>query len=632
MVQNSSPADAYTLPLVSAKPSETLESVVIRFAGDSGDGIQLTGGQFTAASAAAGNDTATFPDYPAEIRAPTGTIAGVSGYQLHFSSRDILTPGDKADVLVVMNPASLAANKKWLKPHGLLIVNADSFNAKNLKMAGFEQNPLEDDSLEAYQVYAVDLGRLTGEALHGMGMTAKDIERCKNFFALGLVFWLYDRNTAYVEDEIRTKFAKKPPMIEANLRVFRAGWNYGENTDQFRVRYSVPAATIAPGLYRSISGNDAVALGFVAAAKQSGLELFLGSYPITPATEILQALSNYKEFGVITFQAEDEIAAMCATVGAAFGNHLSITTTSGPGLALKGEAMGLAVMTELPMVVVDVQRGGPSTGLPTKTEQSDLMQAMYGRNGESPMPILAIRSPGDAFECAYEACRIAIKYMVPVVLLSDGFIANGAEPWRVPKVEDLPEIPVHLVDNIEQMEEGKLLPYARNPTTLARPWIKLGSEGLEHRLGGLEKWDRTGHIATDAANHHVMTKLRQAKVDGIVADIPPCDVHGDPQGGDVLVLSWGSPYGSCLTAVDSLRDEGKSVSHLHLRWLNPLPADLGEVLTRYRTVLVPEINNGQLIKILRAKYLLDLKGYNRIGGQPLYVSELREAILNCLPH
>jgi len=633
MAQISSPAEPRFPSLVSQKQSETLESVVIRFAGDSGDGIQLTGGQFTAASALAGNDTATFPDYPAEIRAPTGTIAGVSGYQLHFSSRDILTPGDLADVLVVMNPASLAANKKWLKPHGLLIANADSFTVKNLKMAGYDQNPLEDNSLEAFQVYPVDLGRHTSDALQGLGMTAKEIERCKNYFALGLVFWLYDRSTDFVETEIHAKFAKKPVMLEANLRVFRAGWNYGENTDQFRVRYSVPAAAnIAPGLYRSISGNDAVALGFVAAAKQSGLELFLGSYPITPATDILHALAGYKEFGVITFQAEDEIAAMCSTVGAAFGNHLAVTTTSGPGLALKGEAMGLAVMTELPMVIVDVQRGGPSTGLPTKTEQSDLMQALYGRNGESPMPVLAIRSPGDAFECAYEACRIAIKYMTPVVLLSDGFIANGAEPWKVPNVESLEPIPVKFLDNTDQLADGKLLPYDRDPKTLARPWIKLGSEGLEHRLGGLEKWDKTGHISTDAANHHVMTKLRQAKVDGVVADIPPCDVHGDAHGGDVLVVSWGSPYGSCLTAVDSLRAEGKAVSHLHLRWLNPLPADLAAVLARFNTILVPEINNGQLSKLLRDKFLIDVKGYNRIGGQPLYVRELREAILNCLAH
>ena len=632
MVQNTSPAESRASTLVSAKPSETLESVVIRFAGDSGDGIQLTGGQFTAASALAGNDTATFPDYPAEIRAPTGTIAGVSGYQLHFSSRDILTPGDKADVLVVMNPASLAANRKWLKPHGLLIANADSFNAKNLKMAGYENNPLEDGSLEGYQLYSVDLGRHTADALADLGLTAKEVERCKNYFALGLVFWLYDRSPDFVEQEIRTKFAKKPTFLEANLRVFRAGWNYGENTDQFRVRYSVPAANIPPGLYRSISGNDAVALGFVAAAKQSGLELFLGSYPITPATDILHALAGYKEFGVITFQAEDEIAAMCSTVGAAFGNHLAVTTTSGPGLALKGEAMGLAVMTELPMVIVDVQRGGPSTGLPTKTEQSDLMQALYGRNGESPMPVLAIRSAGDAFECAYEACRIAIKYMTPVVLLSDGFIANGAEPWKVPKVEDLPPIPVKFLDDAAQLGGGKLLPYERDPVTLARPWIKLGSEGLEHRLGGLEKWDKTGHISTDAQNHHVMTKLRQAKVDGVVADIPPCAVHGDPQGGDVLVVSWGSPYGSCLTAVDLLRGEGKSVSHLHLRWLNPLPADLGEVLKRFNTILVPEINNGQLSKLLRDKFLIDVTGYNRITGQPIYVGELREAILNCLAH
>jgi len=556
-------------------------------------------------------------------------LAGVSGYQLHFASHDILTPGDSADVLVVMNPAALASNRKWLRAGGILIANADAFSQKNLKMAGFERNPLEDGSLSDYQLFPVDLGRLTQDALTDMGMSAKEVERCKNYFALGLVFWLYERDPAMVVDDITKKFAQKPVLQEANLRVFRAGWDYGENTDQFRLRYHVPAATIAPGRYRSIAGNEATALGLIAAAQKAGLDLFYGSYPITPASDILHTLANYKEYGVRTFQAEDEIAAICAAIGAAFGNQLGVTATSGPGIALKSEAMGLAVMTELPLIVVDVQRGGPSTGLPTKTEQSDLLQVMYGRNGECPMPVLAIRSPADAFDTAYEAVRISLKYMVPVVLLSDGYIANGAEPWRIPDADGLPEVTTRLTDNVADIPGGKLLPYARDPATLARPWLKLGTPGLEHRLGGLEKWDQTGHISYDAANHHHMVKTRQAKVDGIVQEIPPCQVVGD-ESGDVLVLSWGSPYGTCLTAVQQLRAQGRSVSHLHLRWLNPLPADLGEVLGRYRTVLVPEINNGQLIKLVRDKYAIPAKGYNRISGMPLSVAELTEAIVGCL--
>lgn len=609
------------------KLTETLESVVIRFAGDSGDGIQLTGSQFSSASALAGNDTATFPDYPAEIRAPAGTLAGVSGYQLHFSSHDILTPGDQADVLVVMNPAALAANRKWLKKNGILIANSDSFQVRNLKMAGYQTNPLEDGSLSEYQVYTIDLSRLTNDALTGMGLSAKEVERCKNYFALGLVFWLYERQSEGVEDDLRRKFASKPMLLEANLRVFRAGWDYGENTELFRVRYHVPAAKdISPGRYRSIAGNEAVALGLVAAAQKAGLEVFYGSYPITPASDILHMLANYKEFGVRTFQAEDEIAAVCASIGASFGNQLGVTGTSGPGIALKSEAIGLAVMTELPLVIVDVQRGGPSTGLPTKTEQSDLMQVMYGRNGECPLPVLAIRSPSDAFDTTYEACRIAIKYMTPVMLLSDGSIANGAEPWKIPDASTLKEIKFKVLDDVAQLEGGELLPYDRDSDTLARPWIRLGTAGLEHRLGGLEKWDKTGHISYDPANHHHMVEIRQAKIDGIAREIPPCAIVGAAEG-DVLVVSWGSPYGACLTAVRSLQDAGKSVSHLSLRWINPLPADLGDILRQFRTVLVPEINNGQLIKVLRAKYAIDIKGYNRIGGQPLTVREVTEAIV-----
>ena len=621
-----------TASATSAKPREVRDSVVIRFAGDSGDGIQLTGSQFSAASALAGNDTATFPDFPAEIRAPTGTLAGVSGFQLHFASRDILTPGDRADVLVVMNPAALAANLKWLKPNGILIANADSFQAKNLRMAGYAENPLEDGSLADYQLFQIDLSRLTNDALQGFGLSAKEVERCKNYFALGLVFWLFARNGEMVEGEIRRKFATKPVMMEANLKVFHAGWDYGENTELFALSYSVPAAQdIAPGTYRSIAGNEATALGLVAAAHKAGLDLFYGSYPITPASDILHTFAGLKEYGVRTFQAEDEIAAICAAIGAAYGNQLAVTGTSGPGIALKSEAMGLAVMTELPLVIVNVQRGGPSTGLPTKTEQADLLQVLYGRNGESPMPVLAARSAGDAFDTAFEAARVAIKYRVPVVLLTDGAIANGAEPWRIPDVDSLPTIEPNLLDDAAKLEGGPLLPYLRDVETLARPWIKLGTPGLEHRIGGIEKWDKTGHISYDPQNHHTMVKLRQAKVDAIAAEIPPMHLEGAPEG-DVLVLTWGSPYGAALTAVRELQAQGRSVTHANLRWLNPLPLDLGALLLKFRTVLVPEINNGQLVKVLRAAYALDIQQYNRISGQPLSVMELRDAILNVLPH
>ncbi len=621
-----------TASATSAKPREVRESVIIRFAGDSGDGIQLTGNQFSAASALAGNDTATFPDYPAEIRAPTGTLFGVSGFQLHFASRDILTPGDRADVLVVMNPAALAVNRKWLKPNGILIANADSFQAKNLKMAGYTENPLEDGSLADFQLFQLDLSRLTNDALQGYGLSAKEVERCKNYFALGLVFWLFERDGGLVEDEIRRKFATKQLLLDANLKVFHAGWDYGENTELFALRYSVPSAKdIAPGTYRSIAGNEAVALGLVAASHRAGLDLFYGSYPITPATDILHTFAGLKEFGVRTFQAEDEIAAICATIGAAYGNQLAVTGTSGPGIALKSEAMGLAVMTELPLVIVNVQRGGPSTGLPTKTEQADLLQVLYGRNGESPMPVLAARSAGDAFESAFEAARIAVKYRVPVVLLTDGAIANGAEPWKIPDVDSLPIIEPNLLDDAAKLNGEPLLPYLRDPETLARPWIKLGTPGLEHRIGGLEKWDKTGHIAYDPQNHHNMVKVRQAKVDGIAAEIPPSHVEG-PETGDVLVVTWGSPYGAALTAVRELQAQGLSVAHTNLRWLNPLPPDLHRILQKYRVVLVPEINNGQLVKVLRAAYALDIQQYNRISGLPLSVAELRDAIVNVLPH
>jgi len=613
-----------------AKPIETVEAVIIRFAGDSGDGIQLTGGQFTAAAAEAGNDTATFPDFPAEIRAPAGTPAGVSGFQLHFAGRDILTPGDIADVLVVMNPAALASNLRWLKRHGVLIANADAFTSRNLAMAGYSANPLDDGSLADHQLFRVDLSRLTGDALAGLGLSAKEVERCKNYFALGLVFWLFDRDPGLVEREIDQKFGSKPLLRQANRAVFQAGWNYGENTDTFAVRYRVPAATdIAAGRYRSISGNEGIALGLVAAAHKAGLGLFFGSYPITPASDILHILAQYKEFGVLTFQAEDEIAAVCAAIGASFANQLGATATSGPGLALKSEAIGLAVMTELPLVVVNVQRGGPSTGLPTKTEQADLLQALYGRNGECPVGVLAVRSPADAFDTAWEACRVAITSRVPVILLSDGAIANGAEPWRIPDADALTPIAPAFLDDPAAQGGGALEPYARDPDTLARPWIKLGTPGLEHRIGGIEKWDRSGHINYDAANHDRMVRLRQAKVDAIANTLPPCAVEGDRDGA-LLVVTWGSPWGSALTAVRRARQGGARVGHVQLRWLNPLPADLGEVIARYRRVLVAEINGGQLLTLLRARFACDCRGYQRVAGQPLTVGEIEQAIAAAL--
>ncbi len=614
-----------------SRRSEKLESVVIRFAGDSGDGMQLTGGQFTLASVLAGNDVATFPDYPAEIRAPTGTLAGVSGYQLHFSSSEIFTPGDSVDVLVAMNPAALAKNLPFLRENGLLIVNSDAFTSKLVKMAGFESNPLDegDTSLERYQVFPVDLNRLTRDALVDTDLSSKEVDRCKNFFALGLMCWLYERDLSVLVEEVETQFRKKPRYMNANLLVLNGGYNYGENSAQFMTRYEVPAAKAGvPGTYRNLQGNEAIGLGLIAAAHRSNKPLFLGSYPITPASDILHFLSQQKALDVLTFQAEDEIAAMCATIAAAWGNQLAVTTTSGPGMALKGEAIGLAVMTELPMVIVNVQRGGPSTGLPTKTEQSDLLQALYGRNGESPLPVLAARSPGDAFEAAYEAARIAMKYMVPVILLSDGFIANGAEPWRVPDVADLPEIAVNELDNADDFPDG-FHPYTRDPVTLARPWPKLGTPGLEHRLGGIEKWDITGHISYDPENHQHMTDQRQARVDGITREMPPSEITGDASG-DVLVVSWGSTYGACLTATRLMRKEGHSVSHLHLRWLNPLPADLAEIFPRFGSILVPEINNGQLYTVLRSKLNFVGRPYNRVAGVPLQIDDLKAEIAKSL--
>lgn len=608
---------------------ETRDAVVVRFAGDSGDGMQLAGSQMTLASVLAGNDVATFPDFPAEIRAPAGTLAGVSGFQLHFAASQVFTPGDAVDVLVAMNPAALAKNIRALRKGGLLIANRDAFTNKGLKQAGYEQNPLEDGSLEDFQLFPVDLSRLVRDALVNTDLTTKEVERSKNFFALGLMCWLYERRLDVVEDEIRSRFAGKQRLLDANLEVLRGGWAYGENSELFRIRYSVPPAQSGKaGTWRNVSGNEALSLGLVAASVRSGKTLFLGSYPITPASDILHHLAAQKRFGVKTFQAEDEIAAVCAAIGAAWGNQLAVTTTSGPGLALKGEAIGLAVMTELPLVIVDVQRGGPSTGLPTKTEQADLLQALWGRNGECPVAIVAPRSPSDAFGAAYEACRIAMKYMLPVMVLSDGAIANGAEPWRVPESDELSDFEIPALTSSEGLE-GEFAPYTRDPETLARPWPQLGAAGLEHRIGGIEKWDGTGHISYDPDNHHHMVSLRQRRVDGIAAELPAAEVVGETSG-DVLVVSWGSTWGSCLTAVRKLQREGKKVSHLHLRWLNPMPQNVGELLASFRTVLVPEMNLGQLYKVLRTRFDFHGRPFNRVSGQPLRVEDLISAINDAL--
>jgi 2-oxoglutarate ferredoxin oxidoreductase subunit alpha len=603
----------------SVKPLEERSSVVIRFAGDSGDGMQLTGMQFTTESALAGNDIGTLPDFPAEIRAPAGTLAGVSGFQLNFSSQDIYTPGDNPDVLVVMNPAALKVNLGDLKPGGLLLADRDGFDAGNLRKAGYVGNPLEDGSLEKYRLTVVDMTGLTLKVLEELKLSSKVAARCKNFFALGLCSWLYNRPIEPTLHWIGEKFKKSPELVEANARVLRAGFNFGETTEMFAVQYQVRPAKIAPGSYRNLTGNSALALGLVAAARRAGLPLFLGSYPITPASDILHELASYKHFGVLTFQAEDEIAGVCAAIGASFGGVLAVTTSSGPGIALKQEAINLAVMVELPLVVCNVQRGGPSTGLPTKTEQADLFQALYGRNSDSPLPVLAASTPGDCFATAYEAARIALKYMTPVFLLTDGYLANGAEPWRIPAADALPAIPV----TFRTDPEG-FFPYLREPETLARPWVRPGTPGLEHRVGGIEKEDVTGHISYSPANHERMTHLRASKVAAVAREIPPTEIRGDADA-DLLIVGWGSPYGAITAALEELRAEGKKVAHVHLRYLNPLPPDLGGILHRFRTVLVPEMNSGQLLHILRATYLVDAKGLNKIQGQPFKVREISEA-------
>src|SRR5712672_3866766 len=603
---------------------EKIEQAVIRFAGDSGDGMQITGSQFTNTVALYGNDIATFPDFPAEIRAPAGTLPGVSGYQLHFSSNEIYTPGDAVDVLIVMNPAALKMNVADLKANGILIVNSDAFAETDLRKAQMTSNPLEDHSLDKFRLFSVELERLTKVALEHLGLDAKSVSRCKNFFALGMCYWLYNRSMDGTTRYIDEKFSKKPLLVEANKLAMKAGYSYCEATEAFQISYEIPPAQLEPGLYRNMSGNQALALGFVTASQKSGLKLFQGSYPITPASDILHELSQYKDFGVITFQAEDEIAAITSSIGAAYAGALAITTTSGPGMALKTEAMGLAVAVEIPLVICDIQRGGPSTGLPTKTEQADLLQALFGRNSEAPIPIVAPATPSDCFWAALEACRIAVKYMVPVILLSDGYLANGAEPWRIPNADDIPEIPVRFATE-PNSPTGGYLPYKRDPQTLARPWAVPGTPGLEHRIGGLEKQDVSGNINYEPLNHEKMVLIRAAKVAAIAQDIPDIEPTGDTQG-DLLIIAWGSTHGAITAAVKAQRAEGRSIGHVHLRHLNPLPSNLGEVIKRYKKVLVPELNMGQLLWVLRAKFLVDAVGLNKIQGRPFKQSELEQKI------
>ncbi|MDP8905675.1 MAG: 2-oxoacid:acceptor oxidoreductase subunit alpha [Chloroflexota bacterium] len=596
-----------------------LERVTIRFAGDSGDGMQLTGSQFTRTAAVFGNDISTLPDFPAEIRAPAGSLPGVSGFQISFASSDIHTPGDEPDVLVAMNPAALRTNIGDLPPGGALIVNQDAFTPNNLKKAGYESNPLTDGSLKQYNVFEVPISTLNARALEDLELTAKQVDLTKNFFALGLMFWLYERSMEPTLRWIDNKFKARPQIAEANRRALKAGYAFGETTEMFHTTYRVAPAKLAPGTYRNITGNEATALGFVTAARLAQRELVYGSYPITPASDILHQLATYKSFGVKTFQAEDEIAAIGSAIGASYGGAMGMTASSGPGIALKSEALNLAVMVELPLVVVDVQRAGPSTGMPTKTEQADLLMAMFGRNSDSPVAIVAPATPAECFDYAIEAWRIALRYMTPVVYLSDAFLATGSEPWRVPAVDDLPEIGVG-----NATDRATFQPYARDPETLARPWAVPGTPGLEHRIGGLEKADVTGNVSYDPDNHHRMQLLRAEKIARIGRDIPPLDVFG-PERGDLLVLGWGSTYGAIRSAVERLQQEGWPVAHAHLRHLNPLPANTGDVLRAYRRVLVPEVNLGQLSLLLRARYLVDVVGFNRVRGKPFRISEIQSA-------
>lgn len=611
----------------STKQTKQLDSAVVRFAGDSGDGMQLAGTQFTDTSAIAGNDVATLPDFPAEIRAPAGTVAGVSGFQINFAAEDIFTPGDQVDALIAMNPAALKAHISDVIPGGIVIVNESEFTKINLRKAGYgtDQNPLEDDGLlEKYRVHQVPITRLTEESLAETGLGAKDVSRCKNMYALGLVYWLFDRPLTTTEKNLTETFAVKkgkPEIAEANIKALRAGWNFGETAEIFLSRYTVPKASITAGKYRKIMGNEALAMGLITASKLAGKDLCYCTYPITPATDILHNLAPMKHFGVKTFQAEDEIAAVCAAIGASFAGQLGVTGTSGPGLALKSEALGLAVMTELPVIAVNVQRGGPSTGLPTKTEQSDLLQALYGRNGDCPVAIVAPQSPADCFDIAIEAVRIAFRHMVPVIILTDGYIANGSEPWMVPKADDFDAIPVK---HAESGEGETFLPYERDEN-LARPWGIPGNPGTEHRLGGLEKAHETGNVSYDPENHQLMTRIRAEKVAGIADHLPALEPMGDREG-DLLVLGWGGPYGSIVTAVNNAREQGKSVSAAHLRYLNPMPKNLGDVLRRFKQVLIPELNTGQLLYLIRGRYLIDARGLNKVQGKPFLVEEIEQAI------
>lgn len=606
--------------------TEVKNAVVILFAGDSGDGIQLTGSQFTTTTALYGNDVSTFPNYPAEIRAPQGTIAGVSGFQLHFGSEKIYTAGDASDVLVVMNAAALKANLKQLKPGGIIIANTDGFDAKNLKLAKYPDgvNPLQDGSLEKFIVHEIDVTKLVRVALADSGLGTKEIDRSKNMFVLGFIYWMYNRKLDNTIEFIKEQFKKRPDLIDTNIKVLKVGYNYGDTIEAPMNRFEVKPAPVEKGTYRSIMGNQATAYGLVAAAQKSGLTLFLGSYPITPATDILHELAKYKNYGVKTFQAEDEIAAITSSIGAAFGGALAVTTSSGPGIALKGEAIGLALMLELPLVIINVQRGGPSTGLPTKTEQADLLQAMYGRNGESPVAIVAAYSPSSCFDMAFEACRLALEFMTPVFLLTDGYIANGSEPWKFPAAADLKDLKVSFAKN--ELKEGeKYLPYKRNER-LSRPWAIPGTKGLEHRIGGIEKENETGNISYDPENHEFMVKLRQAKIDKIADYVPLQTIDQGNAKGKLLVLGWGSTYGSIKTAVKEALAEGYDVSHAHVKYLNPFPKNLGEVLKNFDKVLIPEMNNGQLIKIIRDKYFVDAKGLNKIKGMPFTSAEIKEKI------
>lgn len=608
-----------------------LQDVVIKFAGDSGDGMQLTGSQFTNNTALLGIDLATFPDFPAEIRAPQGTVPGVSGFQLHFSSDKVYTPGDMCDVLVVMNAAALKVNLKTLKPGGKIIANIDGFDAKNLRLANYADgiNPLENGSLDGYDVIKMDVTKMTREALKeftDLGMKEKD--RAKNMFVLGFVYWMYNRSLESTINFLKDKFGKKETILQSNIKVLQAGYNYGDTTETFTTRYRVEKAKLPSGLYRNIMGNQALAYGLIAASQKSGLPMFLGTYPITPASDILHELSRHKSFGIRTFQAEDEIAGITAAIGAAYGGSLGVTTTSGPGMALKTEAMGLAMMLEIPLVIVDVQRGGPSTGLPTKTEQSDLLQAYYGRNGESPLPVVAASTPSDCFSAVYEAVRIAVQHMTPIIFLSDGYIANGSEPWKFPKSEELPKIDVKFKTQLNDGEE-KFQPYLRDEN-LVRPWAVPGTQGLEHRIGGLEKQNITGNVSYDPENHQLMVKIRQEKVDKIAFDIPEQKIDSGPEKGEVLVLGWGSTYGAIKSAVMELQREGYAVSHAHLRYLRPFPRNLGNILRNFEKVLIPEINNGQLIKIIRDQFFVDAKGYNKIMGVPIMKMELVDEIKKML--